>query len=158
MQVDKIIQEKLLKKELHKLLSLCKMHFPLPLHVLKGQEDFLNNTKKNALGNNYFKKLLEIQKIHNLYQKAGIPEVDYLAHWAVQRSIRRAESEKYNTSLKPERKDNKTYINRGSGFSNRNPIRFPRKVRKTAWKRFYKLFPSLDPERNKKFNEELTTL
>ena len=80
MQVDNIIQEKLSKKELHKLLSLCKTYYPLPLHVLKGQEDFLNNTKKNALGNKYFTKLSEIQKIHDLYQKAGILEVDYLAH------------------------------------------------------------------------------
>lgn len=31
----------------------------------------------------------------------------------------------------------------GSGGSNRNKIRFPRKCRKTAWKRFYKLFPHL---------------
>ena len=29
------------------------------------------------------------------------------------------------------------------GNSNRNKIRFPRKCRKTAWKRFYKLFPHL---------------
>lgn len=157
MQVDNIIQEKLSKKELHKLLSLCKMYYPLPLHVLEGQEEFLKNTKKNALGNNYFKKLLEIQKIHYLYQKVGIPEVDYLSHWGIQRSIRRVESEKYNVSLKPERKDNKTYLNRGNGEGT-NSIRYPKKVRKTAWKRFYRLFPSLDPERNKKLNEELTML
>lgn len=29
----------------------------------------------------------------------------------------------------------------GSGGSNRNKVRFPKKCRKTAWKRFYKLFP-----------------
>lgn len=157
MQVDNIIQEKLSKKELHKLLSLCKMYYPLPLHVLKGQEEYLEKTKKNSLGNNYFKKLMEIQKIHILYQKAGIPEIDYLAYWAIQRSIHKTENDKYNTSLKPERKDNKTYINRGNGEGT-NAIRYPKKVRKTAWKRFYRLFPSLDPERNKKLNEELTML
>jgi hypothetical protein len=156
MQVDNIIQEKLSKKEVHKLISLCKMYYPLPLHVLEGQEEYLKNNKKNSLGNNCYKKLLDIRKIHDLYQKAGISEANYLAHWTVQRSIRRVETEKYNTSLKPERKDNKTYINRGSGHSNGNSVRYPKKVRKTAWKRFYRLFPSLDPEREKKLNEELT--
>lgn len=150
MQVDKIIQEKLSKRELHKLLSLCKMYYPVPLHVLKGQEEYLEKTKKNALGNNYFKKLLEIRKIHNLYQKAGISETDYLTHWGIQRSTHKIENDKYNTSLKPERKDNKTYLNRGNGWSNVNKVRYPKKVRKTAWKRFYRLFPSLDPENKKK--------
>jgi hypothetical protein len=156
MKVDDIIREKLTKKEVHKLLSLCKMYFPLPLHILEGQEEYLESNKKNALGNNCFKKLVDIRKIHTLYQKAGVDESNYLAHWTVQRSIHKIESDKYNAFLKPERKDNKTYINRGSGHSNRNPTRYPKKVRKTAWKRFYRLFPSLDPEREKKLNEELT--
>lgn len=43
------------------------------------------------------------------------------------------------------RKDNKT-VRVGSGGSNRNKIRRPRKVRKTAWKRFYKLFPNENPD------------
>lgn len=42
------------------------------------------------------------------------------------------------------RKDNKD-IRVGSGGSNKNKIRRPRKCRKTAWKRFYKLFPHLKP-------------
>lgn len=46
-----------------------------------------------------------------------------------------------------QRKDNKDRAV-GSRGSNRNKIRYPRKVRKTAWKRFYKLFPHLDPKNN----------
>lgn len=38
------------------------------------------------------------------------------------------------------KKDNGA-IKVGSGGFNRNKIRFPKKCRKTAWKRFYKLFP-----------------
>ena len=37
------------------------------------------------------------------------------------------------------RQDNKDFVNRGTGGSNRNSIRYPKKKRKTAWKRFYKL-------------------
>lgn len=46
------------------------------------------------------------------------------------------------------RRDNKD-VKVGSGGSNRNKVRFPKKCRKTAWKRFYKLFPNLKPEEQK---------
>lgn len=55
-------------------------------------------------------------------------------------------SAKYKKMPKRPRQDNKNFINRGSGMGNRNPIRYPKKCRKTAWKRFYKLFPKLKPE------------
>lgn len=48
-----------------------------------------------------------------------------------------------------QRKDNKDRTV-GSRGSNRNKIRYPKKVRKTAWKRFYKLFPHLNPKNNEK--------
>jgi hypothetical protein len=127
MVVKDVIQEKLSKKELHQLLSLCTKYYPLPLHVLEGQKEYLETTKKNAMGNNYFKKLLDIKKIHALYQKAGIIEKDYLAHWTTERTVQRIKHNEYNQISKPERKDNKTYLNRGSGFSNANPVRYPKK-------------------------------
>jgi hypothetical protein len=156
MAVRDVIREKLSKKDLHQLLSLCKKYYPLPLRILEGQEDYLKSHKKNALGNDSYKKLLQVRKIHSLYQKAGVTEGDYLAHWTTERTVQRIKHAEYNQALKPERKDNKTYLNRGSGGSNANTVRYPKKVRKTAWKRFYRLFPSLDPEREKKLNEELT--
>lgn len=158
MRVDKIIQEKLSKREVHKLLSLCCKYFPLPLSILDGQEEWLKTMKKNSLGKGFFNKLTDIRKIHSLYQKAEIPESEYLTHWGAKRSVHSEKSKEYNRALKPERKDNKTYLNRGNGCSNANKVRYPKKVRKTAWKRFYRLFPSLDPEREKKLNEELTKL
>jgi hypothetical protein len=43
-----------------------------------------------------------------------------------------------------ESRDNKT-VRVGNGRNkNPNTIRFPKKCRKTAWKRFYKLFPNLN--------------
>lgn len=51
----------------------------------------------------------------------------------------------YKQMPKPDRRDNKhTHV--GSSGDNRNKIRYPKKCRKTAWKRFYKLFPHLKPE------------
>jgi hypothetical protein len=48
---------------------------------------------------------------------------------------------------KGETRDNKDQLVIGKrNHSNRNKIRYPRKKRKTAWKRFYKLFPHLKPE------------
>jgi hypothetical protein len=45
-----------------------------------------------------------------------------------------------------ETRDNKDRTVKQCGYaSNKNKIRYPKKVRKTAWKRFYKLFPFLDP-------------
>lgn len=45
------------------------------------------------------------------------------------------------------RKDNSPLcgLNYGGPGNNRSKIRFPKKKRKTAWKRFYKLFPHLKP-------------
>jgi hypothetical protein len=51
----------------------------------------------------------------------------------------------YSSMPKNPRQDNKTYIT-GSGWGNARRIRFPKLVRKTAWKRFYKLFPDLNPK------------
>jgi hypothetical protein len=48
----------------------------------------------------------------------------------------------YDHMPKPERKDNKD-VRVGSGGGSSSSIRYPKKVRKTAWKRFHKLFPNL---------------
>ena len=114
---------------------------------IRSKEEYLNAHKKDSLGPKCYKKFLEIRKVHGLFQKAGSAEADYLAYWTTERTIQRIRHDEYNKGLKPERKDNKTYLNRGSGHSNANSVRYPKKVRKTAWKRFYRLFPSLDPER-----------
>lgn len=46
---------------------------------------------------------------------------------------------RYNISPKRERKDNKDFYN-GGGGGNVHSVRIPSKKRKTAWKRFNKLF------------------
>ncbi len=56
---------------------------------------------------------------------------------------------KYDFPSKPiQRKQDNKDTTVGGGGSNRNKIRYPKKCRKTAWKRFYKLFPLLDPNKS----------
>ena len=154
MKIDEVIREKLSKREIKKLFSLCKKYFPLPLHVLDGQEEYLKNNPKNSAGKGCEKKLKEIRIIHHLYSSAGIDEKNYLFHWHILRARQSEAHRSYQKMVSPERKDNKTYLNRGNGCSNANKVRYPKKVRKTAWKRFYKLFPNLAPK--EKLNDNLT--
>jgi len=57
----------------------------------------------------------------------------------------------YNKMPKPDSRDNKqTKVGSGwDGEGRHNPIRYPKKCRKTAWKRFYKLFPKLKDKNTK---------
>jgi hypothetical protein len=87
--------------------------------------------------------------IHGLYEKLGLTEEMYCKHWYSHFKKQQKIHEHYNDMVKPLRKDNKTYINKGNGDSHPGKIRFPRKARKTAWKRFYKLFPALNPDNKK---------
>lgn len=90
----------------------------------------------------------------NLYQELerltkGMNRVEMINQWLI--CFGAIEKANYNTMPSPEYKDNKTYKNHGTGHgSNANKIRFPKKARKTAWKRFYRLFPSLNPENKEK--------
>ncbi len=88
-----------------------------------------------------------------LIDKSGMSEEEMFRRWTAEYAKHKIVwpgmfrwSSGYNHMPKQPRQDNKTYINYGSGGSNRSKIRFPRKVRKTAWKRFYRLFPKLDPK------------
>lgn len=84
------------------------------------------------------------KKIIALYEKAKVDNDSMMSHWSSNRVLHYYNNTKYKLMPKNERKDNKTYINYGSGGGSHS-IRYPRKKRKTAWKRFYKLFPKLKP-------------
>ena len=60
-------------------------------------------------------------------------------HWGGRKRKRLIEFGKVDYKSMPDlpRQDNKDYINFGSGDGNGCSIRKPKKVRKTAWKRFY---------------------
>ena len=58
----------------------------------------------------------------------------------------------YPVKMKKDNKDVKVYGNTTRGLR-QNTIRVPKKCRKTAWKRFYKLFPERKPEIEYKHHE-----
>lgn len=99
----------------------------------------------------YYKEVSHVNykgliKIHELYEKVGLTEELYYLHWSHNYADQKSLNRNYDDMVKPLRKDNKDYINYGSGGGNRSSIRYPKKCRKTAWKRFYKLFPKLKPK------------
>ena len=91
-------------------------------------------------------RLDEAIKVHTLYDKAGIDEKKRIVHWDMTYNIHLLNHRFYTENTKPERKDNKSYINYGNRDGKAGRIRYPSKKRKTAWKRFYKLFPHLKPQ------------
>jgi hypothetical protein len=99
-------------------------------------QEFLGYYKKDTIFS-MFEKVLPAVSLH-----------EFLVFWATIYNDRLAQ--KNGLKIKPiiERKDNGTFKNKGSGYgnSNRNKIRYPKKCRKTAWKRFYRLFPHLAKE------------
>ena len=153
----KNIEEKLSRKEVRELIKLCGTYFPFPLNILLEQEKLVKSTKTNRsrFGGQYLKKIKECRRIHDLFLKVTSNEEDYLAHWHI---IKATQSEKgigYKHNAKPERKDNKTSINYGNGQGYMRDVRYPSRNRKTAWKRFYRLFPGLKPK-EEEINETLT--
>ena len=144
----KLIEEKLSKKEAHELLSLCSQHFPFPIQIIKEQREQVGKEKNTArYGGEYLKRLKQLSRIHELYLKVTTDETDYMSHWHIMRSVQSERGRIYRHNDKPERKDNKTSLNFGNHDSRGiSSVRFPSKKRKTAWKRFYKLFPWLKPE------------
>lgn len=82
-------------------------------------------------------------EIYSISEELGMNEQETMEMWRQLKSDRFYSQRDY--FLRPDkiRKDNKQTINRGSGNqgSLMDMVRFPKKSRKTAWKRFYKLFP-----------------
>jgi hypothetical protein len=141
---DKLIKEKLSSKEARELIFLCRSIFPTKLSSIVSFEKYEEENDcipENLKANTRIKR-----RVHTLYQKITTDEKEYMGHWYLSYEEQKKThlSYKHNTSL--ERQDNKTFINTGSHHSNANKIRYPKKVRKTAWKRFYKLFPKLKPK------------
>jgi len=93
----------------------------------------------------YKKRLVTAKEIISLYEEAGVEEKDWSKHWEYYRLYQKEIRDGYKHMAKPPRQDNKTYLNKSPYpfADNKNKIRYPRKVRKTAWKRFYRLFPHL---------------
>lgn len=148
-----------------------KLSFP-PSSTSSSEEDiFIKwiNQHENKLNYEqeilvYFKKLKkykssqtmvgnrieDILQCWDLYCKISDNYNKILEHWGKSYKEQSKLHKSYSTMSRSPRQDNKTYINKSlSGYSsNKNKIRYPKKKIKTAWKRFHKLFPHLDPKNN----------
>jgi hypothetical protein len=132
--------ESLNNDDKRKLMSLIRSQHVMEKETLERSLEFV---KLNGI---FSKRVAAAKIIIALYEKAGCIEEDWQHHWSYYKSVQHGLHINTKKMTKPARQDNKTFINRGSGGTNANKIRFPKKVRKTAWKRFYKLFPHLKPK------------
>ena len=83
-----------------------------------------------------------LKEIHNLFDITNFSEEEKEKFYRTYKWDRRKEHVNYDAKPIKEKKDNKDFYN-GNGGSNKNKVRYPKKCRKTAWKRFAKLFPHL---------------
>ena len=153
MITDELIQEKLSRKEARELFHLSRTNGVPGVHFLMIEEypeRYFENLKKDlaiypkgSIGRDRAEKM---SRCYDLYSRVSDDAKEIMLHWHIAWQGQQELKKSYKTMSKPPRQDNKSYINYGSGHSNRNKIRYPKKNRKTAWKRFYKLFPHLKPE------------
>jgi hypothetical protein len=123
------------KKIQRKLKFLCSKQSP---HKIDDYTTYLKLTEQ-------FKTLEPHNTICKIFMELKYSITDANIFWVKTYKEYNKNKIDYTTSPKIERKDNK-YVMVGSGRSNKNTIRYPSKKRKTAWKRFYKLFPFLNPK------------
>jgi len=139
-RVDNLI-EKLSRKDKHKLNSLIRMTvFITKSYFDEWKSWYTPKTKNKHIDVTFTNTII----IHNLYDLANVTQEDRKVHWMYNRNEQFKKHNNTKRMAKNPRQDNKGYIS-GSGGSNRNKIRYPKKCRKTAWKRFYILFPELKP-------------
>lgn len=163
---DELIKEKLSRDESRELLILIRKEAIPPILFLGDrpslieyfenlQTNFQNYTEKDY---KIYGKTIEMVKdklrIKELYERVSPDLYGCMIHWNLSWNDQKKKNQEYNSMKKLPKQDNKTYLSeRKSGYrSNANKIRYPKKNRKTAWKRFYRLFPHLNP----KLNEDLT--
>ena len=85
----------------------------------------------------------DVLEIRRLFKRLGFSDKDALYFWSDCHMEYFFQKQAYLRKPAQVKKDNKDCFASTRWNSNKNKIRYPRKVRKTAWKRFYKLFPHL---------------
>lgn len=135
--VDVILGDNLPPKKLKHLIHLIRATYPWSSLGVKTIEE-INNPAQ-------MKNITIAKEIISIYEEAGVEEKNWSNHWEYYRLHQKEIRDGYKSMSRPPRQDNKTYLNKSPHPfpENRNKIRYPRKVRKTAWKRFYRLFPHL---------------
>lgn len=136
--VDDHLEKTLSRNDCRNLYALIRGNIPCYYHQYEQFKD-------KKWSKTHIDKMNAAEKIYFYYKIADIEFDIAYVHWTFYKQIQNDLSSEYNKKTKLPRQDNKTYINRGSRYGGSNRIRYPSKKRKSAWKRFYKLFPKLDP-------------
>jgi hypothetical protein len=158
MITDELIKEKLPRKEARELFNISRSIGIPGVHFLMKDnwaDEYFENMKrdleiypKGTIGRSRAEKTV---RCYELYSRVSDDPKEIMLHWNISWQAQRELHKSYKSMAKPPKQDNKTYLakRKDSDYSsNRNKIRYPRKKRKTAWKRFYKLFPHLKHEEN----------
>lgn len=122
-------------KENRKMKNLMGTLTPVSLSNYESSKEFFRDNK--------YHELFTLIKKFGLETDSEIRKI-----WVPIRRTRMQVRAQYNKIPNKVRQDNKNSINWGNGRGNANKIRYPKKCRKTAWKRFYKLFPHLNSKLN----------
>lgn len=133
--------ETLDRKDKRKLMSIIRLRPYMSKDVYTSNVVYID-----SMGGKMKDTLTDTKIVHDIYDKLGIGDIDRKCHWVYykyEQFYLHADTKKM---AKEPRKDNKSYINYGNRDGRMGIIRYPSKKRKTAWKRFYKLFPHLDPK------------
>ena len=142
--VDDKINSMLNHDESRKFRTLIKSYYKMSRKNIEDCMVYYKNMDKD-----YQKRIDDSKTIYEFYDKLDVNDKDIELHWTYYRYIQSDLHSQYKSVAKLPRQDNKSYINYGSGSGSYPTIRYPSKKRKTAWKRFYKLFPHLDPKNKK---------
>lgn len=126
------------KKNFRRFNYLTRKHRPYPKRII---DEWVGNPSYGV-----FKlKIQELSEIYSLGHMLGYTHEEIWSKWTSNHLQQKELSGEYHKHPVRERKDNKTVINYGrSNTIQRGWLRYPKKKRKTAWKRFYKLFPHLN--------------
>lgn len=112
---------------------------------------FLSLTKNKTCDVKYLKNIAEEKKIYELAIELQLDSIEFHMMWYNCYNEKLDNKQTYSAKPLKEGRDNKDVLNlsKHPGDYTGNTIRYPKKNRKTAWKRFYKLFPKLDPKNKK---------
>jgi len=151
-EIPQILQTQLNRTDRRKFLNICR-HLPArKLENVPSPEApprwYCSRKRVNTA-----EEREQIAWIYKTAHRVGIRDMALRLFWEREavRHKRDLHENRTDYTLKPvqEGKDNKDYYSGRGGGGSRNRIRVPRKVRsKGCWKRFYKLFPHLDPKNN----------
>ena len=137
--IELVLQEKLTHQQIKKLRNMIRV-----VHVMTEANIESLTKYANSYGGKTKHDFQIAKNIIALYKQAEIEMTDAYLHWSHNHFEQAKRHHSMNRMPKNPKQDNKSYISYGRGIGgNVCTIRKPKKVRKTAWKRFYKLFPKL---------------